>query len=65
MIVRGLSATQSGFGEVADERKYLRNQNKKLSNANVEMRETMKARTTSMMQTRHKVQFGPQQGNLF
>src|SRR5688572_16229569 len=64
MIVRGLSATQSsGFGEITDERRELRSQNKKLSSMNVEMRDTMKARTTSLMQTRHKG-FGQQTGTL-
>jgi hypothetical protein len=49
---------QIGSTDVVDERKFLRTQNKKLSIANSEMRETMKARTTSLMNQRHKTHFG-------
>src|SRR5687768_13518066 len=61
MIVRGVSASHNDSHEIGDERRYLRTVNKKLSTTNDMMRETMKARTTSMIQQRHKTTFGNMQ----
>ena len=64
MIVRGMSGNHSHAGN-GDERKHLRDQNQKLSNANREMRETMKARTTSLLNQRHRAQYVQHHGNFY